>query len=153
MNDLRFAFRQLLKSPGFTAVAVLTLALGIGVNTSVFTLFYSVAMRPLPVKEPEAIVNVYVDFTGKFSREVHGSRYMVSYPEYVNYRDKVGAFSGFVAYAEVGMTLSGTENEKVSGLLVSDNYFSVLGAEVALGRFFQPGECQTPGASPLAALS
>src|SRR5881396_1014678 len=73
MNDLKFAFRQLLKNPGFTAVAVLTLALGIGVNTSVFTLFYSIAMRSLPVKDPEAIVSVYLDFTGKFSREVHGS--------------------------------------------------------------------------------
>src|ERR1041385_3209349 len=73
MNDLKFAFRQLLKNPGFTAVAVLTLALGIGANTAVFSLFNSIALRPLPVPEADRVVNLHQLFGGVVSREVRAS--------------------------------------------------------------------------------
>jgi predicted permease len=152
-RDIHYGIRSLLKRPGFTAIAVLTLALGIGVNTSVFTLFYSLALRPLPVKDPGEIANVYQTFEGQLSRRVEGNIALLSYPEYLSYRDKTQAFSGLIAHAKTPLTLSGNESEKVHGLLVSDNYFSVLGTQSFLGRSFMPGECQTPGQCPLAVLS
>ena len=81
-QDLRYAFRALFKHRNFTVAALLTLALGIGINTSIFTLLYSVAFRPLPVKNPERMVNVYQTLEGDFSREVEGSVELLSYPEY-----------------------------------------------------------------------
>ena len=99
-QDLRFGVRMLLKNPGFTVVAALTLALGIGVNTALFTVFNAVALRPLPVKEPERIVKVYRKELGKSAREVGGSSSMLSYPEYAGFRDNTQVFSGLTAYAE-----------------------------------------------------
>jgi macrolide transport system ATP-binding/permease protein len=132
---------------------VLTLALGIGVNTALFTLFNAVALRPLPVKDPERVVKVYRKELGNSSREVSGSSSMFSYPEYTSHRDNAQAFSGLTAYASASLTLGGAEAEGIRGLLVAGNYFSVLGAEMALGRTFAPEECQTPGASPVVVLS
>src|SRR5262245_64516511 len=100
-QDLRFGLRMLLKNPGFTVVAALTLALGIGVNTALFTLFNAVALRPLPVKDPERVVKVYRKESGKsYGREVAGSNSMLSYPEYAGFRDNTQAFSALTAYAE-----------------------------------------------------
>jgi predicted permease len=152
-RDIHYGIRSLLKRPGFTAVAVITLALGIGVNTSIFTLFYSLALRPLPVKDASEIVNVYQTFEGQSSRRVEGNMALLSYPEYLSYRDETQAFSGLIAYADAPLTLSGDEGEKVHGLLVSDNYFSVLGAQTLFGRSLMPGECQTTGQCPLAVVS
>jgi predicted permease len=152
-RDIHYGIRGLLKRPGFTAVAVITLALGIGVNTSIFTLFYSLALRPLPVKDASEIVNVYQTFEGQSSRRVEGNMALLSYPEYLSYRDKTQAFSGLIAYADTPLTLSGDEGEKVHGLLVSDNYFSVLGAQTIFGRSLMPGECQTTGQCLLAVVS
>jgi predicted permease len=144
---------MLLKHPGFTVVAVLTLALGIGVNTALFTLLNAVALRPLPVKEPDSIVKAYRKELGKAGREVSGSPGMFSYSEYTGYRDNTRAFSGLTAYADASLTLSGDEAEEIKGLLVAGNYFSVLGAEMAAGRAFVPQESQRPGASPVVVLS
>jgi len=152
-RDIHYGVRSLLKRPGFTAIAVITLALGIGVNTSIFTLFYSLALRPLPVKDAGEIVNVYQTFEGQSFRRVEGNMALLSYPEYLSYRDKTRAFSGLIAYADAPLTLSGDEGEKVHGLLVSDNYFSVLGAQTLFGRSLMPGECQTTGQCPLAVVS
>src|ERR1041385_6283660 len=88
-HDLRYAFRSLLKHRNFTIAALLTLALGIGSNTGIFTLLYSLAFRELPVKNPERVVNVYQRMEGEYSREVEGSPSFLSYPEYLNYRDRV----------------------------------------------------------------
>src|SRR5579862_365378 len=82
LQDLRFGVRMLRKNPGFTLAAVLTLALGIGVNTSIFSLVYSLAFRPLPVKDPASIVSVYEEFRGHYSRGVFGSPSLASFPEY-----------------------------------------------------------------------
>src|SRR5215510_5165277 len=154
IQDLRFGLRMLLKNPGFTAVAVLTLALGIGVNTALFSLFNAVALRPLPVKDPKRVVKVYRKELGKSGREVAGSNSMLSYSEYTGFRDNTHVFSVLTAYAENALlTLGADEPEAIKGLLVTENYFSALGAEMAAGRAFLPEECQTPGASPVVVLS
>jgi predicted permease len=153
MQDVRYWLRTLRKSPGFTAVAVLTLALGIGVNTALFTLFNAVALRPLPVKDPDRIVKVYRKERGDSSLGISGSSSSLSYPEYIAHRDGAQSFDSLTAYAGASLTLSGAEAEEIRGLLVAGNYFSTLGAEMALGRAIAPEECQTPGASPVVVLS
>ena len=152
-QDLHFGIRMLRKNPGFTAVAVLSLALGIGVNTSVFTLIYSLAWRPLPVNDPDAIVNISQAVSGNsYGRRSEGGG-PISYPEYLNYRDRTRSFAGLAAYAEETLTLTGVESERINAQMVTGNYFSVLGGEAALGRLFVPNECQTPGACPQMVLS
>ncbi len=133
-QDLRFGGRMLLKHKGFTFVTLLILALGIGVNTALFTVFNAVALRPLPIKEPDRIVKVYRKDLGKSNRQVSGSTSMLSYPEFTAYRESTQSFSGLTAYADVSLTLGGAEAEPVKGLLVAENYFSVLGTEMAQGR-------------------
>ena len=152
IQDLRYGLRMLLKHKGFTIVSVLTLMLGIGVNTALFTVFNAVALRPLPVIEPERVMKVYRKELGDSNREVNGSA-MLSYSEYTSHRDQTQAFAGLTAYADVSLTLGGADAEAVNGLLVAGNYFSVLGADMTTGRPFAPEECQTPGASPVVLLS
>lgn len=153
LQDLRFAFRALLKHRNFTVAALLTLALGIGINTGIFTLLYSLAFRPLPVKDPDTIVSVYQTLEGEYSRQVEGNVELLSYPEYLNYRDRVQGFSGLVASADTSLYLGADTVERINGLLVTDNYFSVLGGTSALGRTFFDKECQAPQQCPLAVIS
>ena len=152
-HDLRYSLRALLKHRNFTVAALLTLALGIGINTSIFTLLYSVAFRPLPVKDADRVVNVYQVLEGEFSRQVEGNVALLSYPEYLNYRDRVTALSGLTASADAKLYLGGNNVERINGLMVSDNYFSVLGGGTALGRTFFDKECQSPLQCPVAILS
>ena len=152
-HDLRYSLRTLVKHRTFTAAALLTLALGIGINTSIFTLLYSVAFRPLPVKDPNRVVNVYQILDGEFSRQVEGNVALLSYPEYVNYRDRVAGLSSLTASADVKLYLGGNNVERINGLMVTDNYFSLLGGGSALGRTFFDNECQTPLQCPVAVLS
>ncbi|HKY45176.1 MAG TPA: ABC transporter permease, partial [Pyrinomonadaceae bacterium] len=150
-HDLRYAMRALLKHRTFTVAALLTLALGIGINTSIFTLLYSVAFRPLQVKDPDRVVNVYQILEGEFDRQVEGGVELLSYPEYLNYRDRVAGLSGLAASSDVKLYLGG--NERINGLMVTDNYFSLLGGGSAAGRTFFDKECQTPLQCPVAVLS
>ncbi len=152
-HDLRYSIRSLLKHHNFTVAALVILALGIGINTSIFTLLYSIAFRPLPVKEPDRVVNIYQILEGEFSRQVQGNVALLSYPEYLNYRDKVADLSGLAASANVKLFLGGKNVEKINGLLVTDNYFSLLGGGSALGRTFFDKECQQPLQCPVAVLS
>jgi predicted permease len=152
-NDLRYAFRSLLKHRNFTVAALLTLALGIGLNTSIFTLLYSVAVRELPVKDPGSVVNVYQSFTGDVSREVEGNVALLSYPEYLNYRDRVKGVSGLAASSDLSLYLGGNNVDKVSGLLVTDNYFPLLGGAGTIGRTFGENECQVELQCPYVVLS
>jgi predicted permease len=152
-QDLRFAMRSLLKHRNFTTAALLTLALGIGINTSIFTLLYSVAFRPLAVRDPDRVVNVYQTLEGEYSREVQGSADLLSYPEYLNYRDGVASASGLAASADVKLYLGGNNVERINGLMVTDNYFSLLGGGSARGRTFFDKECQTALQCPVAVLS
>src|ERR1041385_2285247 len=121
-HDLRYAFRSLLKHRNFTVAALLTLALGIGINTSIFTLLYSLAFRQLPVKNPNQVVNVYQRFEGEYSREVEGSPSLFSYPEYLSYRDRVNGLVGLPASFDLKLYLGGNNVEKIDGLMVTDNY-------------------------------
>jgi predicted permease len=152
-QDLRYAFRTLLKHRSFTAAALLTLALGIGINTSIFTLLYSVAFRPLPVKNPDRVVNVYQNLEGEYSRQVEGNVALLSYPEYLNYRDRVAGVSDLAASSDLKLYLGGSNVERINGLMVTDNYFSLLGGGSALGRTFFDKECQAPLQCPVAVLS
>jgi predicted permease len=153
LQDLRYASRALLKHRNFTAAALLTLALGIGINTGIFTLLYSLAFRPLPVKDPDRVVSVFQAFEGEFSREVEGNVELFSYPEYLNYRDRVSGFSGLLATADAGLFLGSDNVERINGLLVTDNYFSLLGGTSAIGRTFFDKECQAPLQCPFAVIS
>jgi predicted permease len=157
-HDVRYALRSMLKHRNFTVAALLTLALGIGLNTSIFTLLYSLALRPLPVKDPDRVVNVYQVLGGEFDRQVEGSVSLLSYSEYLNYRDRVAGLSGLAASANVGLSLgAGSNVEKISGLMVTDNYFSLLGGGSTAGRTFFDKEfdqCrQAPLQCPFAVLS
>src|SRR5215470_5396182 len=142
LHDLRYSLRALLKHRNFTAAALLILALGIGINTNIFTLLYSLAFRPLPVKNPDRVVNVYQILDGEFSRQVEGNESLLSYPEYLHYRDRVQGLSGLAASADVNLYLGGNNVERVNGLMVTDNYFSLLGGGSALGRTFFDKECE-----------
>ena len=152
-HDLRYALRALIKHRTFTVAALLTLALGIGINTSIFTLLYSVAFRPLQVKDPDRVVNVYQALEGEFSRQVEGSESLLSYPEYLNYRDRVAGVSSLAASSAKKLYLGGNNVERINGLLVTDNYFSLLGGGSAVGRTFFDKECQAPLQCPVAVLS
>jgi predicted permease len=153
LQDIRYAVRQLVKSPGFTLTAVVTLALGIGANTVVFSLVNALLLRPLPVERPGELVRVY---TSEWSEHgVSDRRYGTSsYPDYLDFRARARGLAGVVAYgpASAVMQSGGATTSTVSGQLVSGNYFSVLGVRPALGRFFLPDEDAKPMASPVVVL-
>ena len=98
-SDLRYSARTLRKNPGFTAVAVLAIALGIGVNTGIFTVLNGVALRPLPVHGASQVVSIYQTFSPVLNRNVHGSASYFSWPDYKSYRDSNQVLSGLAAYA------------------------------------------------------
>src|SRR5882757_3263583 len=125
LQDLRYSIRMFRKDPGFTVVAVLAVAFGIGVNSAIFTLLNGLALRPLPVRNSSEVVTVYQATRGP-SRNVHGLRSYLSYPEYKAYRDQNHVFAGLAAYALAQVTLGGPEPRIVAGQLVSCNYFSTL---------------------------
>ena len=134
LKDLRYAFRSLVKRPGFTIVAILTLALGIGINTTVFSLANSVFLRQLPVASPQNLVWI---FSGRDNP--------TSYPEYLDYQQQTELFDGVMAYDWVGLNLgSNGQSERVEGSLVSGNYFDVLGVKAELGRTFLPDDDKSP---------
>jgi predicted permease len=136
MNDLKFAFRQLLKNPGFTAVAVLTLALGIGATTAIFSVVHAVLLRPLPVYEPDRLV-----FIGE--RSPTGRNDAVSASNFSDLRQNSKGFEQIGAHRGIGFTLTGThEPAFISGTIVSDNFLSLLGIRPAMGRGFLPAEAQ-----------
>ncbi len=149
MNDLRYAFRTLLKSPGFTAVALISLALGIGVNTTIFSVVNAVLLRPLPVTDPDRLVEVYTT-TGnpEFPQSVF------SYPDYVDLRDSNEVFSGVTAYGLAVASLRHADDapKTVVAEVVSANFFDVIGVEPALGRAFSAEEGRTEGTHPVVVL-
>src|SRR5687768_10929047 len=132
-QNLRYGIRRLAGSPGFTAAAVLSLALGIGANTAVFSLVNAVLLRPAPVSEPERVVRVFG--TDEVAAASTGLRFHpVSHPNYADLHEQAGdAFSGIAAYVWLPLSLTGGgEAEQVFGHMVTGNYFEVLGVEAAL---------------------
>jgi predicted permease len=147
-QDLRYGARVLRKKPGFTCVAVLTLGLGIGANTAIFSLVNTVLLRSLPIAQPEQVVTLNFGTPGR------GSFPLLGYPEYTDYRDRNQVLAGLAAMgmAQVGLSNNGT-NERILGLHVTGNYFSLLGVGAALGRVITPEDDLTPGAHPVVMLS
>jgi putative ABC transport system permease protein len=136
--DLRYALRSLLKSSGFTAVAVLTLALGIGANTAIFSVVQAVLLRSLPFKDPAHLLLVR-ESTG------NGVENPVAYPNYLDWRAQNHVFENMAAYSDTEFIVSGNNSsERVFGEVVTDTYFSTLGVTASLGRTFLPEENQTP---------
>lgn len=137
-----------MKRPGFTAIAVVTLALGIGANTAIFSLVNTVLLRPLPVANPEQLVELYGTYH-------NGADYTIqSYLNYKDYRDRNDVFSGLIAYRFAPMSVSHEgRNERLWGFLVSGNYFEVLGVKPFMGRSFAPEEDKTMGTHPVAVIT
>jgi predicted permease len=151
MSDFRYALRTLLKAPAFTIVVVLTLALGIGANTAIFSLLDQVLLRMLPVKAPEQLV--LLDGPGPFRGRTFNNG-TFSYPMYRDFRDRNTVFDGVLARFPAALTLvTNGQAERVSGELVSGNYFDVLGVRAHLGRTLTPDDDRTPGGHPVAVLS
>ncbi|MGE5244749.1 MAG: ABC transporter permease, partial [Betaproteobacteria bacterium] len=150
-RDVRLAFRSLAASPAFTAIVVLTIALGIGANTAIFSLTDQVLLRLLPVTHPEELV--LLDGPGPFQGRTYNDA-TFSYPMYRDFRDRNAVFSGLLACFPTPLTMmAGNQAQRVSGELVSGNYFQVLGVGAAIGRVLTPADDTTPGAHPVAVLS
>jgi putative ABC transport system permease protein len=155
-QDLRYGARMLLKNPGFTVIAVLTLALGIGANTAIFSLTDQILLRRLPVERPEELVvlrspgpkggHVWSDGDDAAS---------FSYPMYKDLRDRgANVFSGLLARFAIPLSVAGAgQTERADGELVSGNYFEILGVRPSLGRVFSQEDDRAPGAHQVVVLS
>jgi hypothetical protein len=157
IQDLRYGLRQLRRSPGFAAVTVLTLALGIGANTAIFTLVNALLLRTLPVQEPNRLVLLGHGLDrGVVGEAQRGSWELFSYSFYQHLRDRNQVFQGVSAIQsfEVGLSIRvGNNATNVPGKLVSGNYFSVLGVRSHLGRMLTPKTTsQKPRRRPLSAI-
>jgi len=148
LHDLRFAWRGLMRSPGFTAVAAATLALGVGANSAIFTVVNAVVMRPLPYAQPERLVRITSDFAGLGSTDVG-----LSQPELIDYRDRSGLFESIAGVWAINANLTEIDQpERVEVLLASPTYFDVLGVRPQLGRLFRP-EDDGPGITEVLVIS
>jgi len=146
IQDLRFAVRMLAKSPGFTIVAVLTLALGIGANTAIFSIVNAVLLRPLPFKDSSHLVRL---------RETHKNvgNVSVSYPDFLDWREQSHSFLAMSVINNVGFHLSGiAQPENIGGYAVSPNFLALVGVRPVLGRDLLPSE-EKPGTAPVVLLS
>ena len=147
LENIRFAIRGLRKNPGFAVVCIVTLALGFGANTAIFTVINAVLIRPVPgVVNPEELVI--------FERlQRNNPDYAFGYPDYLDYRDQSRSFTGVAARSRAQLTLSHGATERITGELVSGNYFSVLGVNPVSGRLIVLGDVQADDESPVAVLS
>ncbi len=140
MQDLKYGFRSLRKSPGFTVAAVLTLALGIGANTAIFSVVNGIVLRPLPYAEPDRLVNVWPGHP--FSKDL-----------FEDFRDQTASFEGLSAWSMYDLPLTGEgAPEEISGAEVATNHFALLGIQPVLGRSFQDHE-EIPGQGNVVILS
>ncbi len=154
-QDVRYGLRMLAKHPGFTAIAVLTLALGIGANTAIFSLLNQILLRQLPVKDPKELVLLRAPGvrTGHIWSDGDDSE-SFSYPIYKGLRDNNPVFAGILGrFAFSASIANHGQTERGSGELVTGNYFEVLGVQPALGRVFSQEDDRVPGAHPVAVLS
>ena len=148
-QDLRYAARTLAKSPGFTLVAVLTLALGIGANAAIFSVVNAVILRPLPYAEPSRLV-VLIGNVKRAQVERRGT----SFADYFDWRDQSRSFDGMSMIAGSSVTLTGVdEPERLAAEYVGQAYFPILGVNASVGRTFRPEEDQTPQRNAVAVIS
>jgi predicted permease len=157
MASLKYAFRTLFKTPFVTAVAILSLALGIGANAAIFSLFDQMLLRPLPVREPERLVNLAAPGPKPGSQSCNQAGdcdVVFSYPMFKDLERAETSFSGLAAHRLFSANLA-YRNQTLNGegMLVSGSYFSVLGLQPARGRLISPADDQTVGAHPVAVLS
>ncbi|HUK31952.1 MAG TPA: ABC transporter permease [Candidatus Acidoferrum sp.] len=151
-QDIRYAVRMLAKKPGFTAIALLSLTLGIGGNTTIFTLVKAVFLQPIPVKDPSTVISVFSTQTTAGGNVI--SYLANAYPNAMDYREKNDVFSGLALYLDTGADLDISGNKVgVDVQLANWDFFDILGVRPAIGRFFLPDEDQTPGARPVVILS
>jgi predicted permease len=151
-KDVRYGLRTLRKNPGFTTVAVLTLALGIGANTGIFTIFEQVLLRSLPVRDPGALVLVKTQ--GRFIGSCWGGETMLSYPRFKDFQEMTDLFEGTLCRRGEMATLDdGRGAERVEVELASASYFDILGVPPALGRTFVAADEAVSGADPVVVLS
>lgn len=148
LQDIRYALRRMAKSPGFTSIAVLSLALGIGANTAIFSLVNAILLSGIPTRAPQELVEIYT------SEEDDGYPYSISaYPDLVDLRERTDLFAGVAGYEAFFSRLeTETSTEPIWGEVVSWNLFSLLGIEPEVGRFFVHEEGQTIGTHPVVVL-
>ena len=155
LHDVRYGVRVLLRSPGFLIAAVLSLALGIGANATIFTMINTVFLQPLPVEKPSELMYVYGTDSSNTQNAVLGAFHPLSFPNYLDYKAQNDVFVGLGAYSfPQGVSLAGGEKPTpVNVQVVSGNYFSLLGVRPAAGRTFLPEEDRDTGASSVAVLN
>ena len=155
IRDLRYALRNLRGSPVFSLMALLSLALGIGANTAIFTLLDQLLLRSLPVRQPEQLVLLKASGEDMGSLRAHDEHELYfSYPMYRDLRDRNPIFNGVIASSPAQLAVSWREQtEPAQGEIVSGNYFEVLGVKPALGRLFTQSDDARPDANPVAVLS
>src|SRR6476660_6749868 len=146
LQDLRYGFRTLLKSPGFTLIAVAALALGVGANSAMFSIVNAVLLRPMPYPQPERLLRIYTS-TKNFRQS------SVSYPNFLDWRQRSRAFDAMAAYRTDNFNLTGQANpERLRGEMVSASLFDVLGVRPLIGRTFTDSDDRR-GAAPVAVLT
>src|SRR6266566_6981971 len=154
LQDLRYGLRVLRHNPGFTAAAVLAIALGVGINVGIFSVLNGAALRLLPIPRAEQLVSVSQIFHQRTIRNTHGETSMFSYSEYVDYRDHNHVFSGLVAYEPfLEGTLAGDKMQQLLGTATSCNYFDVLNEHPAQGRGFVDSDCAASGENAVVVVS
>jgi predicted permease len=154
MQDIRYGIRMLVKNPGFTTVAVLTLALGIGANTTIFTMVNAVLLNPLPVKDISSLVEIDTVDTKTMVTQAKVRKLGMSFPNCQDYQRQSQVFSGLACLTGTAMTWSGgAEPRQVAAQLVNANYFDILGLHPAVGRFFLADEDKKPSGDNVAVLS
>src|SRR5579864_1370891 len=152
-QDVRYALRMMRRAPGFTAVAVLSLALGIGANTAIFSLIDTVMLRMLPVREPGQLVELLTKFPGQDRWNIF------SWQAYQHLRDHNQVFSSLIAASNTNYGSffhvhgEGLEPERVGGEYVTGNFFAVLGVKPAIGRLISPEDDHMGAPSPVAVVS
>src|SRR5262245_2722648 len=151
LSNVRSAWRQLIRTPGVTLVAVASLALGIGANTTVFTLVNALLLHPMPIRDVSRVVVIGTSEVRDGATQFMGG---TSRPNFLDLRDQQSVFSGAVLTGFTPLSLSGSgEPEQLFAQIVSGNYFDVLGPPLAAGRTFRPDEDQQLGAHPVVVLS
>ena len=149
IQDLRFGARMLMKKPGFSMIAVITLALGIGANTAIFSVTDKLLIRSLSVSEPQQLVLI-----NSVSVSPHFVSNAFSYPDFNDYRARNEVFSGLLAFTTTQFEMKTDDQvERAPGEYISGNYFDMLGVRAARGRTFSPDEDNTPGTQPVAVVS
>jgi putative ABC transport system permease protein len=157
LQDLRYGARMLSKHPGFTLIAVITLSLGIGANTAIFSIVNAILLQPLPIKDADRIVDIRVFTPGSVKMSAF------SYPDFLDFRARTGEAVDLFAISGANPILGATnsnsnvaaedESEELRGLLVSGTYFSALGGNALLGRTLTPTDDEAAGAHPVVVLS